>query len=101
MGETEAGEAAKEINQKTEDDGAKAVDEMVVEGVKIGAVRDNRELTEASIRVAEAEAEKIANEGREAEKEGRDGEEEAQEEGTGDAGEVKDGNADVDVDMDA
>lgn len=101
LGETEAGEAAKEINQKSEDDGA--VDEMVVEGVKIGALHDNVELTEASIRVAEAEAEaeKIEHEGREAEKEGGDGEEEGQEEGVGEAGEggeVMDGSADVDMD---
>lgn len=100
---TEAAHAAREINQKSENDGKDAVDEMVVEGVRIGAVHDNVELTEASIRVAEAEAEKIEHEGREAEKEGGNGEEEGQEEGVGEAREVgdrsvKDGSADVDMD---
>ena len=99
--ETEAGKAAEELNQVVADDGAKAVDEMVVDGVKIGAVHDNVELTEASIRVAEAEAEKFANEGREATKEGGNWEEEGQEERMGEAGEgggVMDGSADVDMD---
>lgn len=56
---TEAATAADEINKATADESAAAVDEMVVEGVKVGVVKDMAGITEASIKVAEAEGEKI------------------------------------------
>lgn len=57
--ETEAAQAAEEINKATENGSPNAVDEMVVEGVKIGAVKNTEEAIEASVKVVMAEAEKI------------------------------------------